>query len=75
MAEWGADETTVLQDMKDEEVLFQSKKKRKAMRIAAAEEEEEAGAAGEKKGDVDSQRGEGGVVKAGVESVNGVKFY
>jgi hypothetical protein len=61
----------VLQDMKDEEVLFQSKKKRKAMRLAAAEE-----AAVEKREEMESERSEGdGAAKAVVESVNGVKFY
>jgi hypothetical protein len=64
------DFSTVLQDMKNEEILFQSKKKRKALRQAAAEEAADKQAENMEEGGIMS--GEG---RAGVESVNGVKFY
>jgi ribosomal protein L12E/L44/L45/RPP1/RPP2 len=61
----------VLKDMKDEEVLFQSKKRRKALRQAAAEEA--AQAENDKGEEAKITETEDGRVK--VESVNGVRFY
>ena len=62
----------VLQEVRDEEALFQSRKRRKALREAAAKEEQASLEEAAKEAAQQATREEGRVK---VESIGGVKFY
>ena len=62
----------VLQEVRDEEALFQSRKRRKALREAAAKEEQASLEEAANEAAQQATREEGRVK---VESIGGVKFY